>query len=428
MTVNDPLIKDLKVSTRKFLEEVKSNPIDDHSSDLVVFCMTVEKILYDGLQYVTNAFGFIKCPYIFEWMETIAESRKNIDAPYAFVNAIEDVNLEPAVSTKTGQLRLLIRQCLAKKCLHYPIQHIIESGKNQELYKENSIIGHSILSQLFLSVLFQCSQINFKLNLRNCSFLDTTWLLPDIIRMELVPTKMLGISVSYSYDRAVIVRIQPGSVVGDEANISVGDIVVNLNRFHVCSATKGRLSAIMSNNKGKPIEITIAKARYLDSNAIYSPIVKLLHEIGLDINKIQLNDRQKILRKHRNGAFAVDYLGGIDVGNRGDALQLDKAANIYETNTIIHNRKPVFIEVGELGVKCLDAQNKEILFEHSFMKISSCGSISNRPKYFGYLAGNEHCNAASQFTCHIFAVNKSDLANTILQSIGQGFHRTIYAV
>lgn len=125
MTVNDPLIKDLKVSTRKFMEEVKINPINDRNSDLVVFCMTVEKILNEGLRYVTNSFGFIKCPYIFEWMDTIAESRKNMDVPYAFVSAIEAVNSEPSVSTKTGQLRLLIRQCLTKKCLHYPIEHIV---------------------------------------------------------------------------------------------------------------------------------------------------------------------------------------------------------------------------------------------------------------------------------------------------------------
>lgn len=153
-------------------------------------------------------------------------------------------------------------------------------------------------------------------------------------------------------------RIQPGSVVGDQANINVGDVVVNLNRYYVCSATKGRLSAIMNNNKGKPIEITIAKARYLDSNAIYSPIVKLLHELGLDINKVQ--PAEKMLRNHRNGAFAVEYLGGIDVGNRGDARQLDKAVRIYETNTIIAKRKPVLLEVRELGVKCLDAQTKDV--------------------------------------------------------------------
>lgn len=64
-----------------------------------------------------------------------------------------------------------------------------------DYYDKNSILGDNILGEIFLSVLLQSSKLNFKLNLRNCSFLDESWLLPECLALELVPCKSLGISV-----------------------------------------------------------------------------------------------------------------------------------------------------------------------------------------------------------------------------------------
>lgn len=62
-------------------------------------------------------------------------------------------------------------------------------------YDKNSILGDDILGEIFLSVLLQSSKLNFKLNLRNSSFLDESWQLPECVALELVPCRRLGISV-----------------------------------------------------------------------------------------------------------------------------------------------------------------------------------------------------------------------------------------
>lgn len=64
-----------------------------------------------------------------------------------------------------------------------------------DYYDRNSILGDDILGEIFLSVLLQTSKLNFKLNLRNSSFLDESWQLPRCVALELVPCKNMGISV-----------------------------------------------------------------------------------------------------------------------------------------------------------------------------------------------------------------------------------------
>lgn len=64
-----------------------------------------------------------------------------------------------------------------------------------EFYDLKSILGDDILREILLSVLLQCSKLNFKLNLRNATFLDDTWQMPKCMALQLVPCKNLGISV-----------------------------------------------------------------------------------------------------------------------------------------------------------------------------------------------------------------------------------------
>jgi len=60
-----------------------------------------------------------------------------------------------------------------------------------------SILGDEILGEIFLSVLLQCSRLQFKLRLYNASFLDDTWMLPHYMKLEFVPCKILGICAWY---------------------------------------------------------------------------------------------------------------------------------------------------------------------------------------------------------------------------------------
>lgn len=64
---------------------------------------------------------------------------------------------------------------------------------NDGIYEEDSIIGNEILGEIFLSLLYQCSHIDFDPKLENASFLDETWQLPIYQEYELVPCMDLGV-------------------------------------------------------------------------------------------------------------------------------------------------------------------------------------------------------------------------------------------
>lgn len=143
---------------------------------------------------------------------------------------VEQTKQNPKVHTFTGRLRLLIRICLVRKCLHMPVEILVRPLLQQnafnmsirihesfqydanyknlqlcsqtriptlatEFYDLKSILGDDILREILLSVLLQCSKLNFKLNLRNATFLDDTWQMPKCVALQLVPCKNLGISV-----------------------------------------------------------------------------------------------------------------------------------------------------------------------------------------------------------------------------------------
>ena len=64
-----------------------------------------------------------------------------------------------------------------------------------DYYSPDSILGDEILGEILYSVLLQISRLNFRLDLKNASFLDDTWELPECVNVEFVPCKTLGISV-----------------------------------------------------------------------------------------------------------------------------------------------------------------------------------------------------------------------------------------
>lgn len=108
-------------------------------------------------------------------------------------------------------------------------------------HSTGSIIGDEILVQILLSVLMQCSKFRFDLELSNTSFLDLSWAIPRTMTLELVPCKSLGLSVKYvsgayredkhdcicwfffrySFDKAIIVNIDPNGVAAEDVRCSM---------------------------------------------------------------------------------------------------------------------------------------------------------------------------------------------------------------
>ncbi|XP_046413335.1 uncharacterized protein LOC124176283 [Neodiprion fabricii] len=443
MSVSDPLIKELKGWTRK-LTECTGN-IDDSNPDLPSFCKSLERCLQKGVLMRMNAIGFPKLAEAWYWMEEVQAKNQS----YAYTSAVEAVKANCKVRSPVGRLRLLIRICLTRQCLHVPIQILAQNNSAFPLaldyYEPQSILGDEILGEILLSVLLQCGKLNFRLNLKNASFLDDTWLLPECSALELVPCKTMGMSVSFIEGKALVVNLDENSVAAEDDKIELGDVLDEINGNVITASAKGRLGKIMKKAIGQPISLHIIKYRYKQSRDVYGPIVHLIRSSNIDHMKKLLLQRSPILKpdcigddksgvnnsntenEQLKAGFVLKYCGSISTGTEGDVRQIEKAIwRILKSEDF--QSTSVRFECLEIGVRVTRANDDNIISKHSYMEISSCGRTANIPDYFAFIAGDKNCNVATKFNAYIFFHHNEEEVQTILQSLGQGFQRTHFAV
>ncbi|XP_066260065.1 uncharacterized protein [Euwallacea similis] len=442
MSVSDPLIKDIKGCVQQFLTLTNSNtPILDNNIYFLHFVQTIEKIFNNGLIRQQNTKFFDRTIDPYSWMSSITKDI-NITSNLTYKTCVDNSRDRRDTHTNCGRFRLLIKYCLSKKCLHIPVEVLVKSEYVSVFYTSDSILGDEILSEICLSVLRQLSKIPFELDLQNASFLDLSWCLPQVVAMELVPCKQLGIAVSFSNNKAVIVNVEPDGVAAENGVIKMGDVLDELNDIKINSNSKGRLSLIMRNNKRQPTRLRIVKAYDRSSGQLYGPIQNFLRDLKVDLDSVKKqyeeNPNEPCGRqKHRHTriyGYEVTYLATVDVGELGSVKQVQKAlmilvdAHSLDIQSLRRTDKKACLEIGEIGLKIRDKESGKIILDHPYMKISSCGNIPVLPKVFGYCAGEQTCDISKTFFCYIFEATSLDDADLILQSIGQGFHRTHYAV
>lgn len=141
--------------------------------------------------------------------------------PLTFRGAFDDIMNDRKARTNSGKTRLLIRHCLRRKCLHTPVEFHVENRDFEDtnlrvnFNPHASVLGHEILSQIFLSLLLQLSHYDFNFDLTNSSFLDESWQIPKLFKTELVPCDKLGLTLGFPMGFAVIVRILEHSVAAE---------------------------------------------------------------------------------------------------------------------------------------------------------------------------------------------------------------------
>ncbi|XP_076763976.1 uncharacterized protein LOC143431269 [Xylocopa sonorina] len=437
MTVSNPLIKELKGWTRKLTESDKE--IDDENEDLPFFCKSLEKCFQKGVLMRLNPIGFPKLPDAWYWMEEIAEKHFSSCCTYSLV--IEQVKQNSKVHTPTGQLRLLIRTCLMRKCLYMPVELLVRTPlMATDYYDKNSILGDNILGEIFLSVLLQSSKLNFKLNLRNSCFLDESWHLPECLALELVPCKSLGISVCFTNGKALIVNLDKNSVAAEDDKVEVGDVLDEINGNVITSNTKGQLRKFMRKTVGQPVYLYVVKHRNKKTRQLYIPIVHLIRSSGIEgLKKIlkkfnsevqdenEKREVSKLETKSLNAGFSVKFCGSIHIGAEGDVKQIERAIlQVLKLEDL--KLVPVKFECLEIGIRVTRDLDDNILCKQSYMEISSCGRTGNIPNHFAFIAGDTNCNLATKFDAYVFYHENENEVQTILQSLGQGFQRTHFAV
>lgn len=438
MSVSDPLIKELKGWTQKLIDHAKE--ITDENEDVCHFCKCLENCLQKGLLPSLDSVGYLKIPYAWHWLEYVAE--KNYSGYNTFLLVVEQVKQNAKVRTAAGRLRLLIRICLVRRCLHMPVEILTRIPTlATEFYNSKSILGDDILREILLSVLLQCSKFNFKLNLRNAAFLDNTWQMPKCVALELVPCKSLGISVCFTNEKALIVNVNEKSVAAEDNKVEIGDVLDEINENVINGESKGKLRKIMRKASGQPITLHIIKHYTKKACELYEPIVHLIKNSGVESMKSliqisQLDQMEEATKKNQisksgskalSNGFFVRYCGSVHVGPEGDVKQIEKAIwRLLKSGEV--KQVPVRFECLEIGIIVTREIDNQIICKQNYMKISSCGRTINIPDYFAFIAGETNCNVATKFDAYIFYHRNEIEVQHILQSLGQGFQRTHFAV
>ncbi|OAD61942.1 hypothetical protein WN48_05509 [Eufriesea mexicana] len=430
MAVSNPLIKELKGLTRKLIEcEIE---INDNNEHLLFFYKSLERCFQKGILMRLNPIGFSKLPNAWYWLEEITEKYFCSCSTYSLV--VEQVKQNPKVYTPTGRFRLLIKTCLMRKCLHMPVELLVRTPlMATDYYDKNSILGDNILGEIFLSVLLLSSKLNFKLNLRNSSFLDESWQLPECLALELVPCKSLGISVCFIKGKALIVNLDKNSVAAEDDKVEIGDVLDEINENAITSNTKGQLRKFMEKAVGQP-------HRNKKTYELYAPIVHLIRNSGIEGLKTILKkfnseihdesektEMTKSENESLNAGFSVKYCGCVYIGTEGHVKLIEKAILQVLRSEDIKSISVKF-ECLELGIRVTQDSNDTVICKQSYMEISSCGRTGNIPNYFAFIAGDTNCNLATKFDAYVFYHQNETEVQTILQSLGQGFQRTHFAV
>ncbi|EGI66555.1 hypothetical protein G5I_04886, partial [Acromyrmex echinatior] len=421
--------------TRKLIEHAKE--ITDENEDLCHFCKCLENCLQKDLLPILDSVGYFKIPYAWHWLEYVAG--KNYNGYNTFLLAVEQVKQNTKVHTPAGRLRLLIRICLVRRCLHMPVEILARiPALATEFYNLKSILGDDILREILLSVLLQCSKFNFKLNLRNATFLDDTWQMPKCVALELVPCKSLGISVCFTNEKALVVNVNEKSVAAEDNKVEVGDVLDEINENVINGDSKGKLRKIMRKASGQPIMLHIIKHYIKKSRELYEPIVQLIKNSGIESMKplIQIDQVEETTKKSQisklgsktlSSGFSVKYCGSVHVGTEGDVKQIEKAIwRLLKSGE--EKQVPVRFECLEIGITVTREVDNQIICKQSYMEISSCGRTINIPDYFAFIAGETNCNMATKFDAYVFYHQNDVEVQQILQSLGQGFQRTHFAV
>lgn len=453
MSVSDPLLKKLKC----FIYELRTDPgvIKDDNTYVQTLCETLEEIMRKGLKKQNSFFGMARRDY-WSWIEYMGTdgngSTERVNPIFSM--AVTTVKNCDKTLTTQGRGRLFIRLALQKKILSVPIEQIHKSQKTKAAWYEqgSSILGDEILTEIFLSLLFEATEINFKLNCKISSYLDETWIIPRYKSYELVPCRDLGIRLLYVGGRALVVSLDPNGVAKEQNKVEPGDILDEMYGEGLKGITKGKIPSLLRGNKGWPVYLSVIKARYPDGR-IFPPVSYLIKQSKTDAVILKAiadkADQQRKSEKENgnkkpahailpedgveetpvptpqsNARYKISYIGKMNVGTDGSMKQIEGAIGKMLSAHQDSDYRDVILKLGETGLTVADASTIEIILKHSYTEISSCGRRLDSPKYFAYIAGETTCTLSKEFVSYFFKSECEEEARNILCAVAQGFGRT----
>nr|XP_021328257.1 uncharacterized protein si:ch211-250n8.1 isoform X2 [Danio rerio]XP_021336073.1 uncharacterized protein si:ch211-250n8.1 isoform X2 [Danio rerio] len=346
--------------------------------------------------------------------------------------------------TSQGRGRFFIRLMLRRRTLGSVVKHLLHTNRVIEWYCPNiSILRNEELLEPFLSLSMVLSEMDFKISVENCSFLDESWLLPVCQIYEVVPCRELGIALRYLDGRVFVLDLLQGSQAQVDMFAEPGDIIDEINGISLRNASNGQAGVVLSKLKGQPLSIHFIRWRGEDGS-IYQPLVKHLRQLEQEKPSLQFGPKPASQQDKTTAAqkksqtqcvkdgrilYAVDLLGKANIGMYGGKEVLQHAIPVVLESK--QTRKEVLLDVKETHLTCIDKSTKQELFQHHFPEISCVGRFGSQPDLtiFAFcVLDAPQADKPAGFCCVVLQAANCSECEEIVNRIAAGFKHTEWFV
>ncbi|KAM4623631.1 uncharacterized protein ACJ7VT_004676 [Polymixia lowei] len=435
MAPKDPLLGTLKVCILNLQSD--GEMVTDTNPHLASCCELLELILRKGLQQPVLSLVHRDYWQCFEQLP----QQDTCGRLSAVSLAVEQTRPCRKLLTAQGRGRYLLRLALSRKVLQQFITHLLHTPRILEWYSPAiSILRNEEFVEPFMSLLLVLSQMEFKLDMENCSFLDESWLLPVCEIYEAVPCREVGMVLRYLSGRVFVLDLLPGSLAQVDKFICPGDIIDEINGISLRSSRNGQAGMVLSRLKGCPLSIRVLRWRDL-SGAVYRPLIKLLRALRAENPTLQLGpaSAQQSANEHQQQSpsqclkegrivYIVQFLGKVNIGMFGGKEVLQHAIpQVLQKNL---PSKEVLLDMKETHLTCTEKKTKQELLQHHYPEISCVGRYG-QPDYtiFAFcVADSPETPQTTGFCCVALRAGTEKECEEIVCRIATGFKHTEWFV
>ncbi|KAL1245816.1 Tectonic-2 [Trichinella spiralis] len=428
MSVTHPALKKLKDFIRSFYEF--PDAITDKHAELKSFCIAVENILYFGTCYKREKTSDI----LWNCLSTLDFYYKRHEIPAAVENCVKYVLRRTNVVSGIGRLRLVIRYGLQYKILHSIFSILLRKPLLMNtIYDNCSVMGDDILAEILVSTLEVLKNCRFELSLKNSTFLDKDWVLPEYRIYEFVPCDKVGLDIKLIKGYALVLDVEAGSVADEDFQIEPGDIIDEIYGQCTFNLSKGKIIQILDEYKRTPVYMNVVKC--LDSNdEIFEPLQFILEDANLNPNMllarrlerleeaaIENNTKKNLSQDEENDQtdhrFIASYCGCCEVAEGTVSEQI--GIGIHDVSAKCQQVKNIVLEINVTKAISSLCDTGEILFEHTFTEIVSCGRRVDHPKLFAYVVGDSSYALKKHYVCYVFKFASDEEKETPLLAVSE---------
>ncbi|XP_016889495.1 uncharacterized protein LOC107988830 isoform X2 [Cynoglossus semilaevis] len=435
MAPKHPLLGTLKVCVLNLQSDGAS--VTDTNPHLSSCCELLELVLRKGLQQPVLSLVNRDYWHCFEQLP----HHDTCTRLSALSLAVEQTRGCKKLLSAQGRGRYLLRLALSRGALPQFIKHLLHTPRVLEWYCPNSsILRNEEFVEPFMSLLLVLSQMEFQMDMENCSFLDESWLLPVCDVYEVVPCREVGVVLRYLSGRVFVLELMPGSQAYADKFVLPGDIIDEINGTSLRNSKCGQAGVVLSRLKGCPLYIRILRWRAHDGT-MYRPIVKHLRALRTENPTLQLTplpspqsgpqdlkpSTSQCLKEGRI-VYIVQYLGKANIGMFGGKEVLHQAITLVLQKNL--PSKEALLDLKETHVTCTDKHSKVELLEHHYPEISCVGRYS-QPDYtiFAFCVGDcPETPQSSGFSCVGFHASNLRECEAIVCRIATGFKHTEWFV